>query len=126
MIKCPKCKDETFVDITQNSFRCISCEKDFARFPVLKVKRYRVVMAPGKKVYACHVIHDSDDFREVKGEVITSRTDPNLIGLKNTSDNTWNAMLPNGATKPYMKNQVIKLGRGMKINFGNGNEAEII
>ena len=83
-------------------------------------------MAPDKKVYACHVIHDSDDFRDVKGEVITSRNDPSLLGLKNLSDNTWTATLPNGTAKPYSKDQVIKLGRGLKINFGNGNEGEII
>lgn len=126
MINCPKCKGETFIDISQNSCTCINCGQDIARLPILKVKKYNVVMAPGKKVYACHVIHDSDDFKETKGEVITSRTDPSLLGFKNDSDNTWNAILPNGTTKPYSKSQVIKLGRGLKINFGNGNEGEII
>ena len=77
-------------------------------------------------LFRSHVIYDSDDFKETKGEVITSRTDPSLLGFKNDSDNTWNAILPNGTTKPYSKSQVIKLGRGLKINFGNGNEGEII
>jgi len=126
MINCPSCKGETFIDISQNSCKCINCGYDVPRLPVLKVKKYNVVMAPGKKVYACHVIHDSDDFKQIKGEVITSRTDPSLLGLKNDSDNTWDAILPNGISKPYAKNQVIKLGRGLKINFGNSNEGEII
>lgn len=126
LINCPKCKDETFIDITQPSCKCINCGQDIVGLHVLKVKRYSVVMAPDKKVYACHVIQDSDEFKDVKGEVITSRNDPSLLGLKNLSDNTWTATLPNGTAKPHSKNQVIKLGRGLKINFGNGNEGEII
>lgn len=92
----------------------------------MKVKKYNVVMQPKKKIYACHAVHDSDDFREAKGEIITSRQDFSLIGLRNGSDSSWTAILPNGATKAYTNGQVIKLGRGLKINFGNGNEAEII
>ena len=91
-----------------------------------KVKKHNVVLQPGKKLYACHTVHDSDDFKEPKGEIITSRQDSSLVGLKNNSDATWTAILPNGASKPYSNGQVIKLGRGLKINFGNGNEAEIV
>ena len=125
LIECPKCKGETFIDITQPSSKCINCDHDIKRYPVLKVKKYNVVLAPQKKAYACHVIHDSDDFRDIKGEVITSKTDPSIIGFKNLSDNTWTATLPNGSSKTYAKDQVIKLGRGLKISFGNGNEGEI-
>ena len=126
MIECPKCKGETFIDVTQNSCKCINCGQDIARLPVLKVKRYNVVMAPKKNVYACHTVHDSDNFKEITGEVITSVNNPSLLGLKNGSDKTWTAVLPNGTSKQYTKDQVIKLGRGLKINFGNGNEGEII
>ena len=126
MINCPKCGGETFVDLSQNSCKCINCNSDITRPPVLKVKKYSVILSPNKKLYSCHVIHDSDDFRQVKGEIVTSKTDPNLLGLKNLSENSWTAILPNGTTKPYEKDKVIKLGKGLKINFGNGNEAEVI
>lgn len=120
------CKGETFIDVTQPSCKCINCGKEIHRPLVMKVKKYNVVMQPGKKLYACHAVHDSDDFKEVKGEVITSRQDPSLTGLRNDGDVSWTAILPNGTSKSYAKGQVIKLGRGLKINFGNGNEAEII
>ena len=126
MINCPGCRAETFIDVTNPSCKCINCGRDIAKQPVLKIKKYSIVLAPGKKVYACHAIHDSDDFREVKGEVITSRTDPSLVGLKNESSNTWTAILPNGTSKPYAKDQVIKVLLGLKINFGNGNEGVIV
>lgn len=120
------CGGETFIDVTKSSCKCINCGKDIQRTFVLKVKKHNVVMAPGKKVYACHVVHDSDDFKEVKGEVITSRTDSSVIGLRNDTEIVWNVTLPNGTSKSYAKGQVIKLGKGLKINFGNGNIGEII
>lgn len=124
-IKC-SCGSETFIDPSQQSCRCINCGKSIERPPILKVKKYHAALAPGKKLYACHVQYDSDDFKEAKGEVISSRNDPSLLGLRNDSNNTWEAILPNGSSKGYPNGQVIKLGKGIKINFGNGNIAEVI
>lgn len=124
-IKC-SCGSETFIDPSQQSCRCINCGKSIERPPILKVKKYHAALAPGKKLYACHVQYDSDDFKEAKGEVISSRNNPSLLGLRNDSNNTWEAILPNGSSKGYSNGQVIKLGKGIKINFGNGNVAEVI
>lgn len=124
-IKC-SCGSETFIEPSQQSCRCINCGKSIERPPILKVKKYHAALAPGKKLYACHVQYDSDDFKEAKGEVISSRNNPSLLGLRNDSNNTWEAILPNGSSKGYPNGQVIKLGKGIKINFGNGNVAEVI
>ena len=124
-IKC-SCGSETFIDPSQQRCRCINCGKSIERPPILKVKKYHAALAPGKKLYACHVQYDSDDFKEAKGEVISSRNNPSLLGLRNDSNNTWEAILPNGSSKGYPNGQVIKLGKGIKINFGNGNVAEVI
>lgn len=124
-IKC-SCGSETFIDPSQQSCRCINCGKSIERPPILKVKKYHAALAPGKKLYACHVQYDSDDFKEATGEVISSRNNPSLLGLRNDSNNTWEAILPNGSSKGYPNGQVIKLGKGIKINFGNGNVAEVI
>lgn len=123
-IKC-SCGEETFIDPAQPSSRCVNCGKEIERPLMLKVKKYNVALTSGTKLHACHVKYDSDDFKAVKGEVISSRNDPSLLGLKNRSGTTWEAILPNGTTKGYPDGQVIKLGKGMKINFGNGNVAEV-
>ena len=92
---------------------------------MLKVKKYNVALAPGAKLYSCHTKYDSDDFKEIKGEVVASRTNPALLGLKNSSGSTWQAILPNGTSKDYPDGQVIKLGKGIKINFGHNNTGEV-
>ena len=104
----------------------MDCGNNLPHYPTLKVKKYNVVLAPKQKLYACHVIHDSDDYKEVNGEIITSRNDPSLLGLKNNSAHTWEAILPNGASKTYPNGTIIKLGRGIKIKFGNDNIGEVI
>ena len=75
-IKC-SCGGETFIDVNTSAYKCMDCGKDIRRYPTLKVKKYNVVLAPGQKLYACHVIHDSDDYKEINGEIITSRNEKN-------------------------------------------------
>ena len=125
MVKC-SCGSETFIDPSKQACQCINCGKSIERPLILKVKKYHAALTPGKKLYACHVQYDSDDFKEARGEVIASRNNPALLGLRNDSDNIWEAILPNGTSKGYPNGQVIKLGKGIKINFGNGNVGEVI
>ena len=47
-----------------------------------------------------------------------SINDASVLGLKNCSDNVWQAELPSGSVRNFTNGQVIKLGRGIKINFG--------
>lgn len=123
-VRC-SCGEETFIDPAQAKSNCVNCGKSMDRPLMLKVKKYNVALMPGKKLHACHVQYDSDDFRAVKGEVVSSRNNPALLGLRNCSGSTWEGILPNGTTKGYPDGQVIKLARGIKINFGNGNVAEV-
>lgn len=124
-VKC-SCGSETFIDPSKQTCRCINCGKSLERPPILKVKKYQAALVPGKKLYACHVQYDSDDFKAARGEIIASRNNPSVLGLRNDSSATWEAILPNGMAKGYPAGQVIKIGKGMKINFGNGNVAEVL
>ena len=125
MVKCT-CGSETFIDPSLHACRCINCGKSIERPLILKVKKYQAALTAGKKLYACHVQYDSDDFKEAQGEVVASRNNPAVLGMRNDSNTTWEAILPNGTSKVYSNGQVIKLGKGLKINFGNENVGEII
>ncbi len=126
LISCPHCQGETFIHIEDDVSTCLGCGKTIPKFPVLKVKKYNVVMSPGNKLYGCHVIHDSDDFRAECGEVVVSKSNPSVIGLKNNSSSVWIASLSNGNSRQYANGQVIKIGKGLTIDFGNGNKGEIV
>lgn len=122
--KC-SCGSETFVDISKETCTCINCGKKLKRPMILKVKKYNVALTPGKRIFACHVKHDSDDFRQICGGVVTSQNKPSLLGLKNTSNIMWESILPDGTRKECPNGQVVRLMKGLKINFGNGNIAEV-
>ncbi|MDR0652204.1 MAG: serine/threonine-protein kinase [Synergistaceae bacterium] len=124
MIKC-SCGNETFIDVDSPSSLCIDCRKQIAKPPVLKVKKYQVVLYPGNKIFKCHVASDSDDFSEAMGEVITSRLSQDTWGLRNNSNTSWAAVSPNGERRTVNKGSVVPIVRGFKINFGN-NPAEIV
>lgn len=119
------CGGETFIDPIVEKSQCINCRRDIYLPPLLKVKKYQVVLYPKSGLYACHTISDSDDFKQKMGEVITSRSDPSVIGIRNLSSSSWNVVLPNGMQKIYEKDSVVKIMKGLKIDFGSGNIAEI-
>jgi hypothetical protein len=124
MITC-SCGNETFINVDSPSSLCIDCHKTIAKPPVLRVKKYQVVLYPDNKIYKCHVVNGSDDYNEAQGEVITSKMSKDSWGLKNNSALSWVGTSPTGEQRTIAKGGVIPIIRGFKINFGN-NPAEIV
>ncbi len=126
-VRCPGCRNETFIDMEQLSCKCIECGREFHRPPVLKVKKYNVALAPGRKIYACHVMeYDDDNFKDLKGEAVMSKSTPPVLGLKNLSGRTWELTLPDGSPRTCENGQATKLVRGLKIKFENNTTGEIV
>lgn len=124
-VRCPGCLNETFIDMDQPSCKCIVCGRELHRPPVLKVRKYNVALAPGRKIYACHVM-DSEDFRDIKGEAVMSKGTPPVLGLRNLSESAWELTLPDGSVRTCGDGQAVRLVRGLKIKFGNKITGEII
>ncbi len=119
------CGNESFVN-GEGGGTCLHCGKDLSSLLILKVKKYRAALFKGGRLYQCHTKHDSDDFKEITGEVVSSKMNPNVLGLRNDSNTAWEALLQDGTKKAFTKGEVMKLSKGLKINFGNGNLGEII
>lgn len=119
------CGSETFINPAAPVCSCINCGKRIERPMMLKVKKYHVALAAGKRLLSCHVQHDSDDFKGIKGSIVSSKNNPGVLGLKNNSGKNWELIFPDGTRKGCLDGQVAKLAKGMKLNFGNGNIAEI-
>ena len=118
IVKCP-CGGETFLNLDGDSL-CINCGLKIPRPPVLlSQNRYKVALFPGMKLYRCHTDRDSDDFREITGEVIRSMKNPAIWGLRNLSDEIWNAESRDGTQKPIAKNEVMVVTKTKQIHFPN-------
>lgn len=110
------CLEETFGDPLQKC-ECINCGRPINVVTYLKTKRYNVPLVTSVKLYNCHTKLDSYDFKTVTGEVIREKN--NLIGIKNLSNSVWYVSGENGEQTSYSKDQVVKIVKGIKINFGN-------
>lgn len=118
IVKCP-CGSETFLDLDGDSL-CINCSVKIPKPPVLSTQhKYRVALFPGVKLYRCHTDADSDDYREVTGEVIRNPKKPTIWGLRNLSGSAWNIENIDGTLKPLAPNDVAVVVKIKQIHFPN-------
>jgi DNA-binding helix-hairpin-helix protein with protein kinase domain len=118
LITCP-CGGETFFDPDESSAICIHCGAKIPRPSVLSVDKYKVVLFPGQKIYRCHFDNDSDDYKEICGEVLRNPDKPQIWGLRNLSSRTWTVTETDGAVKTIAKNDVLVIVTAKSIDFGN-------
>jgi hypothetical protein len=87
----------------------------------LFVKNYKLPLSGGQKLYACHTLAASDDRSTITGEVTTSKKNPNLLGIRNLSDDEWVFTASTGEKKSIKKEEVIPItgdiGSGILVNF---------
>ena len=88
LITCP-CSGETFVEPHADFSICINCGTKIPTPPVLEVKRGSVVLFPGKRLYRCHTQNDSDDYTTPTAEIIRNVKRPDIWGLRNLTNETW-------------------------------------
>ncbi len=119
------CGNETFIDLSQSSSRCINCGKDLGKPLLLHVKNNRVVLFPQQKIYACHLRPDNQDFLTVAGEVIQNKKNPSLWGIRNLTSDVWLATLPDGRQLSVKTNEVIPVFKDIEIIFSGGTKAKI-
>jgi hypothetical protein len=118
LITCP-CNSETFFDPAEPYALCINCGAKIPRPSVLSVQKYKVVLFPGMKLYRCHTDNDSDDYREISGEVIRNPDKPQIWGLRNLSASAWTATAQDGTAKAIAKGDVLVIAKTKNIDFGN-------
>jgi hypothetical protein len=103
------------------NLQCSGCGASFSYPRRLGVKQgsvlYNIPLFPGKKLYACHIDKDSDDYRTVSGEVVMNKNNPSLWGIKNLSPETWRIKPPGGEGKEIAPGGAVPIGPGLVINF---------
>lgn len=117
IIKCP-CGGETFIDLDANESKCVNCGMTIPKPPVLVTKKYRVAMFPGKKLFRCHTVEDSDDYKIITGSVMRSQNRPGVWGLKNLSGDDWNVSLRDDTAAILPDGKIIVIVRADSIDFG--------
>ena len=72
------------------------------------------------RLYRCHTDRDSDDYKEVTGEVIRNPRNPAIWGLRNLSGDIWTVENKDGAVRSIAGNEVMVVTKTKQIHFPNG------
>ena len=126
--KCPNCKVEIFLD-SDRVTKCPACKKDVATVGYFKFEKRRsnielkVPIHEGIRLYDYNMFENSEDFHTEAARVLVK---PGKIGLENKSKYIWSITSTSGKTSETKQGGVTLLSIGSKIDFGNGNIAEVI
>jgi len=128
IVKCPICGSEMFLESNGETI-CPDCKNRVKPVGHLKFAKRRsniAISAPifeGVHLYEYHMSDTSEDYQTVAATVLVK---PGKFGLQNNSNYRWTITNPDGRTSTKQHGDIAVLGLGAKIDFGNGNVAEII
>lgn len=128
IVKCPKCGSEMFLESNGETL-CPDCKNRGKPVGYLKFAKkrsnieIRVPIFEGVSLYEYHMSDTSEDYQNEAAIVLVK---PGKFGLQNNSKHRWTITASDGRTSTKQQGDVAILGLGFKIDFGNGNVAEII
>ena len=126
--KCPRCGSEMFIE-SNGETMCPDCKSLIKPVGYLKFAKRRsnieisVPIFEGIRLYEYHMNDGSEDYQTEAAVVLAK---PGKFGLQNCSRHLWTVTAVDGRTSTRQQGDVAILGLGFKIDFGNGNTAEIV
>lgn len=124
IVFCQKCGCENFYDPEEMkktggaSPKCWNCGIAVTLPPRIKMGNLIVMLNHNTKLYPYHLDPFSFDFSKPLAEISQHPTNPQLWGLKNISDRSWQITKSDGTTMEVLSGKNVSLGNGTKINFG--------
>ena len=119
------CGVENFAQYNKEPIICWNCKNTVLDIR-LEFPRKFVTIHPQTKLYGHHIEPDQNyDFSEVKAQIIQHPQDPNILGLKNLSNNIWQAIPLNGEMQPIDKERSVVIKPDTKVRFRK-TEATIV
>lgn len=108
LVVCHHCAEETFVNISNTTDKCMNCGKDVDLSKRLVIKNRSLPLINKTSIYI-------DEDNTPDGVVTTDSNDFMLI--KNVSTETWTVETPSGKIKTVAPNEILPVKEGLKITF---------
>ena len=106
-----------FEQDSETTYKCPKCGSQFATL-AFSNRDYRIPLYLGAKLYACEVDPESDDFQTAAGELVENKLKAGMLGIKNTSEKTWRAKMPDGVFYEIPPEKGFPIWDGLEIEFG--------
>lgn len=108
LVVCNHCAEETFVNISNTTDKCMNCGKDVDLSKRLVIKNRSLPLINKTSIYI-------DEDNTPDGVVTTDSNGFMLI--KNVSTETWTVETPSGKIKTVAPNEILPVKEGLKITF---------
>lgn len=108
LVVCHHCAEETFVNISNTTDKCMNCGKDVDLSKRLVIKNRSLPLINKTSIYI-------DEDNTPDGVVTTDSNGFMLI--KNVSAETWTVETPSGKIKTVAPNEILPVKEGLKITF---------
>ncbi len=108
LVVCHHCAEETFVNISNTTDKCMNCGKDVDLSKRLVIKNRSLPLINKTFIYV-------DEDNTPDGVVTTDSNGFMLI--KNVSTETWTVETPSGKIKTVAQNEILPVKEGLKITF---------
>lgn len=118
LISC-KCGKEYIYGFEESNHKveCPYCKNNTRTFCYLTIGKSKILLEPGKKLYAFHLDKYSSEYNKVVGEVVQNKTNPNFWGIKYDLDENVVIQDAKGNSKELLKNGVIPIVANLNIKF---------
>lgn len=117
LVKCPKCGEETFVDIDGNQTKCMSCGKQIDVNTYLCINNRKLLITNGSLLYI-----DYDNKPDCK--IITNPKDGSLW-IQNITNKKWTIETTDGKIRNVDPNGILPIRNGFKVIFDSEYKGEI-
>lgn len=108
LVVCQHCAEETFVNVSDSTDKCMNCGKDVDLSKRLVINNRSLPLTQNTYIYI-------DEDNTPDGVVTTDGNGFMLI--KNISTETWTVETPSGKIKTVAPNEILPVKEGLKITF---------
>ena len=115
IIECRHCRRQNFSGA--ETTMCWSCGALVQPVARCVLGSMEVALGVGARVTAHH-LHRDYDIRTIVGEVVEHPTRPDVLGLRNESQGTWEATFVNGDQGLILPGRSVRVDPGLTLNFG--------
>lgn len=128
--RCYNCGASNFYDVSRIKLgidtSCWNCKNKMKVPPRIKIKASILVLDLGVNIHQFQISNSRQvDFNAKVAEVVQNPKKPQIWGLKNLSNNTWNFINANGESKEISTGNSVVIRDSTEIHFGNGTIGKI-
>lgn len=108
LVVCQHCAEETFVNVSDSTDKCMNCGKDVDLSKRLVINNRSLPLTQNTYIY-----FDEDNTPD---GVVTTDSNGFML-IKNISTETWTVETPSGKIKTVAPNEILPVKEGLKITF---------